>query len=293
MVPAFDDIDLPPNPDFPAASPPIALLVHSPARSINESAPAKNTRSIRRAYYAAAAYSDYLLGELLDELDRTGLRNETLVVLSSDHGWGLGEHNHWEKFTNFETDTRVPMFVRAPWKPQAMGKRTSALVEHVDMYPSTAELVGVPVDKTKESIDGTSWAPLLENPSAAHLSAAFSQYPRCWPDGQTGEMAFDHMARCTSVDKMDFAYMGYSMRTSRWRYTEWAKWDGAKLKPDWSDLAGNELYDHKGDAPEDSKNSFELFENRNVADENPDVVAELSKQLRDFVASQALMQNLV
>lgn len=217
-------------------------------------------------------------------MDKSGVKDDTLVILSSDHGWGLGEHNHFEKYTNFETDTRIPMFVRAPWKKGTMGKRTSALVEHVDMYPSAAELVGVPVDKTKESIDGTSWAKLLDDPTAAHLPAAFSQYPRCWPDGMKGDKAaFYKMVRCTAVEKEDIAYMGYSIRTAQWRYTEWAKWNGNKLKPDWSKLAGVELYDHTNDTPEDSKTSFEQFENKNVADAHADIVSKLSKQLHAFV----------
>merc|ERR1711862_852978 len=192
-----------------------------------------------------------------------------------------------EKFTNFETDTRVPLFVRAPWKPKAMGKRTAAIVEHIDMYPSVAELVGVPVGRSEESIDGTSWAHLLDNPKKAHKDAAFSQYPRCWPDsGPHNPSAFPDMARCTAVDKSDIAYMGYTMRTSRWRYTEWARWNGAKLKPDWSDIAGVELYDHEDYLPEDSKRSYEQFENVNVVDSHQDVASTLSKQLHEFVASQ-------
>jgi len=287
VVPAFDDIDLPLNPNFTAGAPPIAFHLHQPSVSIDEPAPADKVRNFRRAYYAAAAYSDSLLGQLLDEVDSLGLRNDTLVLLSSDHGWGLGEHNHWEKFTNWDTDVRVPMFVRAPWKPNSIGKRTSAIVEHVDMYPSVAELVGVPVDRSQESIDGASWAHLLDRPTKTHKDAAFAQYPRCWPDtGAHDSSSFPDMARCTSVDKADIAYMGYSIRTSRWRYTEWARWNGAKLKPDWSDIAGIELYDHNHDAYENSKNSYEQFENVNVADNNPDVVADLSKQLHDFVASQ-------
>merc|ERR1712012_419416 len=93
-------------------------------------------------------------------------------------------------------------------------------------------------------------------------------------------------ARCTSVEKENIAYMGYSIRTAEWRYTEWAKWDGATLQPDWTRIAGIELYDHRNDAPEDSKASFEQFENENVLSKHPTVVAELSGQLHAFVAGQ-------
>jgi len=226
-----------------------------------------------------------LLGELLDEIETLGVADTTAIVMTSDHGWGLGEHNHFLKYTNWETDARVPLVVHVPWKPSTKGKRTSAIVEQIDMYPSLAELAGVPVS-SKESVDGTSWAHLFEDPSSEHKDAAFTQYPRCWPEDSHGPEAFTHMARCAGVDKADFAYMGYSIRTTRWRYTEWAKWNGQELKPNWSDLAGVELYDHADDPPHDSKVSFEQFENKNVADDFSDVVKQLSKQLHDFVANE-------
>ena len=208
---------------------------------------------------------------------------DTAVVLTADHGWGLGEHNHWIKYTTWETDTRVPMMLRAPWATAIVGKRTAALVEHVDLYPSLAEIAGVPVDKTLESIDGESWASLLDDPAAQHKTAAYSQYPRCWPANVTHDAsAFVNMARCSGVDKHLFAYMGFSIRTADFRYTEWAAWDGAALAPLWNVSAGVELYDHTADPPESAKDSFERFENLNVAAAQPATAAKLSKQLRAF-----------
>merc|ERR1712048_899808 len=287
MVPAQEEIDLPPNPEFPMGSPPICWLREGPAGEWNATAEPGHVRTFRQGYYAAAAYTDDLLGQLLDEIEAQGVKDTTAVVVTSDHGWGLGEHNHFLKYTNWETDARVPLFVRVPWKPETMGQRTSALVEQIDMYPSLAELAGVPVDLSEESVDWRSWAHLVDNPSADHKTYAFTQYPRCWPDDspKTPE-AFTHMARCAHVEKTDFAYMGYSVRTSRWRYTEWAKWDGTTLKPDWSNLAGVELYDHAEDPPENSKVSFEQFENENVAEKFPEVVQQLSEALHTFVAEE-------
>jgi len=282
LVPKLEDIDLAPNPNFPTDSPPIAWLNEGPAKNVDKPATDDKARELRHAYYSAAAYSDSLLGVLLDELDSLGLRDNTLVVMTADHGWGLGEHNHWIKYTNFETDARVPLFIRAPWMSKSAGKRAPAIVELVDLYPTTAELVGIPVDASQESVDGTSFASIFEKPADAHKDAAFSQYPRCWNSKYPqDETAFPHMARCSTVDKNDFAYMGYSIRTNQWRYTEWAKWDGKNLKPIWEDSAGVELYDHDGDDGPSSKISFEQFENVNVASQNPSVVATLSKQLRD------------
>jgi len=283
-VPSFDDMEVAPNSYFPVNAPEIAHHVHSPSKAIDQPASESAAKMERRGYYAAAAYSDFLLGTLLDEVDRLGLRDDTLVVMGSDHGWGLGEHNHWIKYTNWETDVRVPLFVRAPWKPNAMGQRTSAIVEQIDIYPSAAELAGIAVNKSEESIDGSSWAHLLDDPTATHLTSALAQYPRCWPEGMEGDSAaFPDMARCTAVEKENIAFMGYTLRRADWRYTEWPEWDGANLRPNWDNLAGFELYDHRHDDPANSKVSFEEFENENVADAHPDVVSKMRTILRDLV----------
>lgn len=313
LVPAVADIELPPNPNvrpkpsiaspvpspqFQSKSPPlitgrccqfttgcptIEWLSKGPAHAWDKPATPESTRSLRHAYYSAAAFSDSLLGELLGEVDTLGRREDTAVVLTADHGWGLGEHNHWIKYTTWETDTRVPMMLRAPWATAIAGKRTDALVEHVDLYPSLAEIAGVPVDNTLESIDGESWASLLDDPAGQHKAAAYSQYPRCWPANHTHDAsAFTNMARCSGVDKHLFAFMGFSIRTSDFRYTEWAAWDGAALRPLWNVSAGVELYDHTADPPESAKDSFERFENLNVAAAQPATAAKLSAQLRAF-----------
>ena len=88
-------------------------------------------------------------------------------------------------------------------------------------------------------------ARLLDDPASQHKSAAFSQYPRCWPSNHSHDAsAFSNMARCAGVDKHQFAFMGFSIRTDDWRYTEWAAWDGVRLVPMWNASAGVELYDH-------------------------------------------------
>ena len=113
-------------------------------------------------------------------------------------------------------------------------------------------------------------AHLLDDPAAQHKTAAYSQYPRCWPANVTHDAsAFVNMARCSGVDKHLFAYMGFSIRTADFRYTEWAAWDGAALAPLWNVSAGVELYDHTADPPESAKDSFERFENLNVAAAQP------------------------
>jgi iduronate 2-sulfatase len=284
QVPARDDIDLAPNSNFTEGGLPVSWLKEGPAKGIDIPTDPTSARSFKRGYYAAAAFSDDLLGQLLDEVDKLGLKDDTAVILSSDHGWGLGEHNHWLKYTNFETDAMVPVFIRAPWKTSSQGKRSAALVETIDFYPTLVELAGIPLDKN-ESVDGTSFAHLLDNPDAEHKDAAFSQYPRCW-DESVGHTYDKPMARCAGVDRTKFALMGYSMRTDGWRYTEWVEWDGSKLQANWNKLVGVELYDHSKIATNNTKERFEQTENSNLAaSADKATLQRLSKQLRDFFSA--------
>ena len=169
-------------------------------------------------------------------------------------------HNHWVKYTNWECDARVPLIFHHPKAPHTWGLHTQSLVEHVDLYPTTAELAGVPVQAAAHEscvqptpchgsgsgsgsgsgclsvsvglsglwarrIEGSSYAALFA-PGATPAStvwtnshnASFTQYPRC---GETqlpgGGPNFTAAVRCANVAKTEFAYMGFSMRTSRER----------------------------------------------------------------------------
>ncbi len=169
-----------------------------------------------RGYRACVSFMDAQLGRVLDELDRLGLRENTLIVLWGDHGYHLGENGVFTKMTNFENGTRVPLIVSFPGMKTA-GQRTKALVELVDLYPTLAELCVLPVPK---HLEGTSFVQLLEKPDQPWKKAAFSQYLR------TGKPP----------------YTGRSIRTDRWRYTEW---HDLKQQP-----AGTELYDELSDPQE-------------------------------------------
>lgn len=194
-------------------------------------------RELIHGYYACVSYTDAMIGKVLDELDRLKLREETIIILWGDHGWKLGDHGMWCKHTNFELDTHVPMIVSAPGM-KASGKRTYSLTEFVDIYPTLCELCGLEQPK---HLEGTSMVPLLSNPGQPWKKAAFSQYPRG-------------------------GVMGYSMRTDRYRYTEWRN-----LKS--GDVKARELYDHQEDPQE----------NANVAGnpENRELVTTLAKMLSD------------
>lgn len=238
MVPAQADIDValheyPPNGmaasidwySGKGADGPVAVT------DINTPADKATQQDWRRNYYAAAAFSDAVMGELLAELDVHGFTDNTLVIMTADHGWGLGEHNHWVKYTNWETDARVPLLVHHPKAPHTWGVHTKSLIEHVDHYPTFAELAGVPVlPRANESIEGSSYASLFSASATPGTTvwtnshnASFTQYPRCGLKMTNGELDFSGSKRCASVPKAEFSLMGYSMRTTQWRFTEWVR----------------------------------------------------------------------
>ncbi len=164
------------------------------------------TRELIHGYAAAVSFADAQIGKVMAELDRLGLRENTIVILWGDHGYKLGDYAMWCKHTNLELDTHVPLIVAAPG--HATGERTQALVEIVDIFPTIVSLTGGQVPDT---CDGRSFEPLLTDPNQAFRSFALSQYPR----GST---------------------MGYSLRNDRWRYTEWIQ-AGTKR------VVARELYD--------------------------------------------------
>ena len=186
--------------------------------TVPENGPISDAMALKliRGYRACVSFMDAQLGRVLAELDRLGLRENTLIVLWGDHGYHLGENGLFTKMTNFEQGTRVPLLVSHPGMKTA-GQRTQALVELVDLYPTLAQLCDLPLLK---HLEGTSFAPLLENPDQPWKKAAFSQYLRTGKPPHTGR----------------------SLRTDRWRYTEWHDLKG---KP-----TGVELYDELNDPQE-------------------------------------------
>lgn len=172
-------------------------------------------RQMIHGYYAAVSFTDAQVGRLLEELDKLNLREKTIVILWGDHGWQLGDHGLWCKHTNFEEATRAPLIISVPGQKHA-GQRTDALVEFVDIYPSLAELCGLP---RPEGLEGLSFKPLLEDPKRQWKAASFSQYPRT----------------TTEHGKI----MGHTMRTERYRLTEWKAAQGGFVE--------YELYDYQSD----------------------------------------------
>ncbi len=196
-------------------------------------------RELKHGYYASVSFIDAQVGRLLDELDKLGLAKNTILVLWSDHGWKLGEHGGWCKQTNYEIDTRAPLMIRDP-SAKSNGQQSHALVEFVDIYPTLCELASLPIPTT---LEGKSLAPLLNDATAKVKDAAFSQFPR-------------------KHDGRD--YMGYAMRTERYRYVEWLEQDTGKI-------AERELYDHESDAEEN--------ENMAKRPEHASLLADLNAQM--------------
>ncbi|MGB8167454.1 MAG: sulfatase-like hydrolase/transferase [Chthoniobacteraceae bacterium] len=180
--------------------------------------PADFAKTLRHGYYACISYTDAQIGKVLDALDQEGLADNTIIVLWGDHGWQLGDHGLWHKHTNFEIAARAPLLISVP-KSKTAGKKCEATVEFVDVYPTLADLCGLPAPV---GLTGASLKPFIENPAAPAKKVAISQYPRNSPEGPV---------------------MGYSIRDSRWRATFWRERNGAKI-------VATELYDEQNDPTE-------------------------------------------
>jgi len=200
-----------PGPEVNAKVPPVALLQHPGEADLSE----EHHRKAVQAYYASITFMDTQVGKLLDAIDKAGVADRTIVIFLSDHGYHLGDHQMWQKMSLFERSARVPFIISAPNIP-SHGVKTNAIAELVDLYPTLADLCEL---KLPEGTDGESLKPILEKPSTPGKGFALTQVTRF--RGKEGQR------------------MGYSLRTDRWRYTEW---DGGKL--------GIQLYDHKNDPRE-------------------------------------------
>ena len=267
--PPADQIQLADNPDVPTDFPPIARAIcgvldeytdvmplfsnyTACRRDVNISLyseechlPDSKAKEIRRAYYACVSYTDAQIGKVLAELETQGFADDTVIVLWSDHGWQLGEHNHWCKFTNFEDATHVPFMIRVPGVTD-QGMRTKALVELIDIFPSVTELAGLEVPPVCSEdnknlltcVEGTSVVPLLNDPQKQWKKAAFSQYPRPW----VGFPAIPN--RPPFPPRTPEAVMGYTIRVDSYRFTEWYGFDNKTGTPNFDDIWGTELYNH-------------------------------------------------
>ena len=210
---------------------------------------------LMHAYHAAVSYADAQVGKVLDSLTDLGLEDNTIVILLGDHGWNLGEHTMWSKHTLFDVALRTPLIIRAPDRASS---RVSAVVSLLDLFPTLMDLTGLP---SPGGLDGVSLAPVLDDPHAMVRTAAISRW-----------------------------YDGASVRTSRFRYTDWRDESGT--------VKARMLFDLDVDRDE----------TRNVSEESgyQDVVAELgalitedesghswAQLVRDFVETRDGTQSPV
>ncbi|MFN7928072.1 MAG: sulfatase [Blastocatellia bacterium] len=225
----LDKITLPKEPAEHLKNVPDAALWVKPAYwGLNEA----ERREAIQAYYASITFMDAQVGRLLDALERLKLADNTVVVFWSDHGYMLTEHGQWMKQNLWEESARVPLLIAAP-KAKAKGQATKRTVELLDLYPTLAELCGLtpPAD-----LDGRSLRALLDNPKAQWNKPAYTQVDR--GGVQFGEGTPPNAAAIQAAQQLP-KFMGRSVRTERWRYTEWD--EGRK---------GVELYDHDKDPHE-------------------------------------------
>ena len=211
---ARDQIPVPQHVDLPRQVPEIAL---TDARYENGPDSAE-LRELHHGHLAAISYLDAQVGRVLTELDSLALRDNTIVIFWSDHGLHIGEHGLTRKTTAFELDAQVPLIIAAPGFPA--GHRTSSLVELLDIYPTLADLCEL---QPPSELEGRSLLPLLTDAEATVRDVAMTQTPRPnYPRGKQPQK------------------MGYSIRSERYRFTEWRDFLTGEVQ-------ATELYDHKTD----------------------------------------------
>ena len=183
-------------PGFPAA----AIRPRNADLFIGRGASEAEAREVIRAYIASISWVDWNIGRVLAELDRLGLRDNTIIAFVADHGYQLGEKGKWSKAGSlFEMGTRVPLLISAPGM-RGNGPACPRITESLDIYPTIVELCGLP---KQEENEGASLVPLLRQPAAKWDKPAYSVWSE---DGKT--------------------LHGTAVRTEKWRYAEYGK-DGA------------------------------------------------------------------
>ncbi|XP_017864354.1 PREDICTED: iduronate 2-sulfatase [Drosophila arizonae] len=203
---------------------------------------------IRQAYYASVAYVDDLFGKLLAGLDL----ERTVIAVLGDHGWSLGEHAEWAKYSNFEVALRVPLIIRSPEFPLSEPRGRHSITELVDVFPTLVDLAHLPplpacngsgLEQLSCS-QGKSLYPMLQDLDLGEDYVAISQYPR------PGMLPTKH----PNSDKpklRNIKIMGYTLRTSHYRYTLWVRFHAHNFSRDWHNIYGEELYDHRLDSGEE------------------------------------------
>ena len=176
-------------------------------------------RDLIHGYYASVSYMDAQLGRVLDEVEKLGLDDNTVIVLWGDHGWHLGDHGSWTKHSNYEQSNRIPIIIHAPGVAKA-NRGTGQLAETVDIYTTLSSLAGLPKPSGSQPIDGVDLTPVLKNPNARVRDYAYHAYNKR-------------------------THLGRAIRNDRYRLVEWTPHGEGEIE--------YELYDYKDD-PMEKKN---------------------------------------
>ena len=170
-------------------------------------------RDLIHGYYASVSYMDAQMGRVLDELEKLGLVDNTIILLWGDHGWHLGDHGSWTKHSNHEQANRIPIIIYAPGVTKS-GTSTRQLAETVDIYPTLSSLAGLSQPAAPQPIDGVDLTPVLEKPKKRIREYAYHAYKRG-------------------------GYLGRAIRTERYRLVQWEPHSVGKTE--------YELYDYEKD----------------------------------------------
>jgi arylsulfatase A-like enzyme len=171
-----DEIGLAENPEPPENAPRQAIHQWGELRNYY-SIPEKGALSdsaankLRHGYYACVSYTDAQIGILLDELEKNGLSDNTIVILWGDHGWNLGEHGLWCKHCNFNTSLNAPLIIKVPRLTN--GKVNHSITEFIDIYPTLCELAGLPLPS---HLEGQSLVKRLKKPEKQEMDYAVSKF---------------------------------------------------------------------------------------------------------------------
>ncbi len=243
---------------------------------------AELARTLKHAYLACTSYVDAQIGRMITALDESRVRDNTIIILWSDHGFHLGDMGVWGKATIYELSTRVPLLISTPDMPDSVrGLTSEALVELIDMYPTLCDLANI---EQPSHLEGHSFKPLVSEPNQDWKTAAFSQFPnpalREWgafPLRPAMRETFfgplitevegrikDQFGDAWNRDLFENRLMGYAMRTERYRLIAWIDTGSPGSEP-----IAVELYDHKKDPDE----------TRNIAPKKTRLVSKLLAQL--------------
>ncbi|XP_062440484.1 iduronate 2-sulfatase [Rhea pennata] len=295
----LENITLAPDPWVPERLPSVAynpwmdIRQRDDVKALNVSfpygpLPEDFQRQIRQSYYAAVSYLDMQVGLLLNALDDVGLSNSTMVVFTADHGWSLGEHGEWAKYSNFDVATRVPLMFYVPGMTSSAGQgekifpyldpfshvsdlalrgRSKKMVELVSLFSTLAELAGLQVPP---ACPETSFSVALCTEGASivqYFNSSDEKLEKAEKDGfgdtyrgyNEEPIAFSQYPRPADTPQWnsdkpklkDIRVMGYSMRTGDYRYTVWVGFNPENFSANFEDVHAGELYMVESDPHQD------------------------------------------